>query len=467
MAINFPDSPADGATHTDGVIQWVFNATNKSWTVTNSSNISLQNGTDLDNTIVVLDRISGQNLLAPGTGLTFDPSLRSIKIVANGSQTSNLLELRSNVNALLNGFNERGVLINAGRVFFTDVQPTPNINDTGLLWYNTSDSNLYVWKGATGWVIAAGGVTLTDNQTISGAKTFSGNIFLSSTAKISGQGASKTIDLAPTDGSSVAANALSLSSTQATFSVPVEFSAVGTTAKTAVVTIADAQTITSTKTFTNNIRLNGGDTSILVDTSTDGGTTSNDLTIRANMSTDGRFLKIWNNANVLKGITIRPKNKDNIGSLTIEGPTTIDGNLAVTGTISGGSVAAVTTVYGQLKSSAGTATENVDTVPPNLSGLTFLKLTGVNPNDSGFRVTNTGTSSASFYCRREITSTAYTYVIHKVSLNAGTSVDINSVTGPAAAAGVTITVVGGKIGNQVFTLTGSNLPITYTFTLAP
>ena len=466
MPINFPNNPANGATYTDGIIQWVYSSANKSWTVTNSSNTSLQNSTDYDNTVVVLDRISGQNLLAPGAGFTFDPSIKTLKIVANPTQTTNLVELRSSTNTLLNFFNERGVLNSAGRIFFTSTQPTANAADTGLLWFNTTDSNMYIWNGLA-WVIASGGVTLTDNQTISGAKTFSNNIFLSSTAKLNGQGASKSIELAPTNSSSVPATALNVASTGATFSVPLEFSSVGTTAKTVVATLADNQTVTGLKTFAGNIRLNGADTSIFVDPSTDGALGSNDMQLRLNLSTDGRFIKLFSNANTTNGITIRPKNKDNVGSLLIDGPTNIVGNRSVSGTVSAGTISAITTTYGSLKSQGGADSFNIDTAPTPISTLTFsLLVSSPTFNEHGISVTNNSTTSlVSFFCRREIFSVAngYSTHIHRITLNAGQTININGVTGPTA--GSNVTIVGGKV-SQAFTLTGTNTPIIFTFTLA-
>lgn len=465
MPINFPNNPANGATHTDGVIQWVYSSVNKSWTVTNSSNTSLQNSTDFDNTVVVLDRISGQNLLAPGAGFTFDTTLKTLKVVANSTQTANLIELRSSTNTLLNFFNERGVLNNAGRIFFAASQPTANAADTGLLWFNTTDSNMYIWNGLA-WVIASGGVTLTDNQTISGAKTFSNNIFLSSTAKLNGQGASKSIEIAPTNASSVPATALTVASTGATFSVPVEFSSIGTTAKTVVATLADNQTISGLKTFTGNLRVDGANTSIFVDPSVDGGAASNDLRIRLNLSADGRYIRLFSNADTLNGIAIRPKNKDNIGTLLVDGSTSIVGNLTVSGTVNAGTISAITTTYGSLKSQAGPDSFNVDTAPTPISTLTFdLLVSSPTFNDHGISVTNTSTTSlVSFFCRREIfTGNGYSTHIHKITLNAGQSININGVTGPTT--GSNVTIVGGKI-NQGFTLTGTNAPIIFTFTLA-
>lgn len=90
---------------------------------------------------------------------------------------------------------------------------------TGLLWYDSSTGILKTWTnygaGSYSWqsVNVVTGVDLSNPQTISGVKTFSGGIALSSSAVISGSGASKTIVIAPTNSGSTAQPKFTFSAT--------------------------------------------------------------------------------------------------------------------------------------------------------------------------------------------------------------------------------------------------------------
>lgn len=471
MAINFPDSPADNAVHTDGVLQWRFTSANKSWTMITTGNTGIQNATDYDNTIVGLDRVSLQNLQVPAVGLTFNPATRTMKINALTSQSANLLEIRSDVDALLTAFNQRGVLLNAGRIYYQSSQPTPNAADTGLLWCNSSTGVLFIWDGNI-WTLTGGGVDLTTNQTITGAKTFSNNIFLSSTAKLNGQGVSKSVVIAPTNAGSSSVDCLTVSTTAATFTVPVELSAIGTTAKTVLVSIADTQTITGAKTFSNGLKVIGTDGIRTTDSTTANGASDN-IILQPNMSTSGRSIKIFNNADTsdTNGITIRPKNTANQGSLNITGSTNITGDLFVSGAVNttiGLSAASVS--IGSLKSQNGTDAQNINFLPTPIGNLTFNLVTDNSWTNHGITVTNTSTTKATaFYWRREqILSGSYTYVIRKIvlpPLGSGTCLASSGTIVNGSPAPTSNEVVSG-LSTAVTLLATTNAPCTMTFTLA-
>lgn len=470
MAINFPNSPANNDIYTEGSLQWKFSSANKSWTMITTGNIGIQNGTDFDNTLVGLDRVSSQNLQVPAEGLTFNPATRTMKINSLSSQSANLLEIRSNSDVLITAFNQRGVLLNAGRIFFQNSQPSVNAADIGLLWCDSTSSVLHVWNGTT-WTIAGGGVDIVSNQTITGAKTFSNNIFLSSTAKLNGQGASKSVVIAPTNSSSANVDCLTVSTTAATFTVPVELSAVGTTAKTVIATIADVQTITGAKTFSEGLKITGTSGIRASDSTTSNGASDNIL-LQPNMSSSGRSIKIFNNADTsdTNGITIRPKNTANQGSLNINGSTNITGDLFVTGSVNtttGLSAASVS--IGSLKSQNGTDAQNINFTPTDIGSLTFSMSISGTYTDHAIRVSNTSTTkSVAFYWRREqINSGAYTYVIRKIVLPPS-GLAICLATSGAVGSGSTVTsndVVSGQ--STAVTLAGTtNAPCTMTFTLA-
>lgn len=463
MPINFPNSPSDGATHSDGVTQWEYSSANHAWTVTNSSPVSLENATDFDTTVVYLERSGSQNLLNPATGLKYNLTNKTLSITGNVSQTTNYLEIKNSGGTVLNSFNQRGVLTSAGRIYYTGTTPAPNASDTGLLWYNTTDGNLYIWNGTT-WTITSGGLDLTSNQTVSGAKTFSTNIFLSSTATLSGQGASKTLVFKPTNSGSTATTALTLSDTEATFAVPVEFSELGTTAKTVVVTTDTDQTISGTKTFGGIVYV---DSSIACSSGTDGGEASNDLRLRCNMSADGRYIKIFNNANVINGIVIRAKNKDNLGGLSVEGNTSITGNLTVSGSFTTTSLVAASTVYGQIRSNSGSSAWNVNVNPDSLGNLTFTSTTAGSDASKGITVQNTSTTqTVKIYVRKERSGAELAVSIHKITLPPSTSLFVPATSAPVTTGSVTVSYYGGA-ENTTFNFGVANSPIRYQFSIAP
>jgi hypothetical protein len=479
MAINFPNAPANGAIHTEGTVQWQFSASNKSWTMITTGDPGIDNATNNDNVLVGLNRITvgpdSFNVQVPATGLTFDPALRLLKVNANASQLNNLLEIRTSADALLNAFNQRGVLQNAGRVFFTDTTPTVNAADTGQLWFDTTvgATSLKVWNGSA-WVSSGGGVDLTSNQVISGAKTFSNNIFLSSTAKLSGSGVSKSVVIAPTNGSGVAVDAITATSATTTVNNTLEFSAVGTNAKTAVVTLADAQTISGAKTLTSNLRLDvSGGGKIFASPLTDSVGLSNDLFVQPNLSSAGRSIRLFSNSSNLPstGITIRPKNGNNVGELVVDGTARVSGDLVVTGAIqTAGSLAAASVAIGSFKSQNGTAEQNVTTTPSSLSTLTFTISEDVTTfTGSTLNVVNNGSTAVAFYWRREqwTSSNAYAFVVRKVTLqgNSSCSLGVNAGTFTITSGSATNVMVGGRPTSM--TLAGvTDSPIVVTLSLA-
>jgi len=361
-------------------------------------------------------------------------------------------------------------LLNAGRIYYQSSQPTPNAADTGLLWHDTVTGILRIWDG-NNWVVSGGGVTTAGNQDITGAKTFTNNIFLSSSAKLNGQGASKSIVIAPTNAGSTPVDCLTVATTAATFTVPVELSAIGTTAKTVLATIADTQTITGAKTFANGLKITGTG-SIRTTDDTTANAASDNIIIQPNMSASGRSIKLFNNADTTdsNGITIRPKNAANYGSLNVNGSTNITGDLFVTGTVNttvGLSAASVS--IGSLKSSSGTAAQNTNTAPTPIGNLTFsLGLSG-NYTDHNITATNTSTTkSVSFYWRREqILAGVYTFVVRKITLGPSGIAVCPSITGSLGSGSVTAAnvLVGGY--PTTYLLNGAtDAPIIMTFTLA-
>jgi hypothetical protein len=471
MPINFPNSPNNNEVHTDGTIQWRFSTANNSWTMITTGNTGLENATDYDNTIVGLNRVSTQNLQVPAIGLSFHLENKTLKVNALTTQLQNMLEFRTSTDTLINAFNQRGALLNAGRIYYQSSQPTPNAADTGLLWHDTVSGVLYIWDG-NNWVVSGGGVTTVGNQDITGAKTFTNNIFLSSGAKLNGQGASKSIVIAPTNAGSTPVDCLTVATTAATFTVPVELSAIGTTAKTVLATIADTQTITGAKTFANGLKITGTG-SIRTTDDTTANAASDNIIIQPNMSASGRSIKLFNNADTAdsNGITIRPKNAANQGSLNINGSTNITGDLFVTGAVNttiGLSAASVS--IGSLKSQNGTAAQNIDFLPTPIGNLTFNLVTDGTWTSHGINVTNTSTTkNTAFYWRREqILSGSYTYVIRKVvlpPLGSGTCLASSGSIVNGSPAPTSNEVVSG-LSTVVTLLNTTNAPCTMTFTLA-
>jgi hypothetical protein len=395
-----------------------------------------------------------------------------MKIKMLGSQSANLLEFRNNSDALITAVNARGVLTNAGRIYYQSSQPSVNASDTGLLWCDNTNNVMHVWNGSA-WDIAGGGVDLPSNQTISGAKTFSGNIFLSSSAKLNGQGTSKSVVLAPTNASSVTVDAVTAAFDGVTFGVPVELSAIGTTAKTVLVTMADAQTVSGLKTFSGGLKVSGS-AGIRTSDSTTANGSSDDLLLRTNVSASGRYIKVFNNADTAttNGITIRPKNTSNQGALNVDGSTNITGDLTVTGNISSATgLVAASVSCGVLKSENGSGAQNINTTPGDIGPLTFATVTTGGYDTHSIRVTNSSlTQTVAFYWRREqILSGVYTFVIRKITMAPNTVAYCLATSGTlgsgTSSSGVTNSVVGGYA--TTISLAGqTDAPCVMTFTLA-
>lgn len=475
MPINFPNSPTNGQLYPDpsgGAPQWEYSSANKSWTMLTSAQPGVENATNYDNTIVNLNRVGSQNLLTAASGLTYDTSTKTMSLKLNVSQSANAIEIRDSSNALLNAFNERGVLTSAGRILYSGTIPTVNAADTGLLWYNTTSGAINVWTGSA-WSVVGSGVTLDTNQVVTGAKTFSTGILLSSTAKLQGSGTSKSIELAPTNGSGVAATVATFANSLITFSQPVQISSVDATTKTVLATLADAQTITGLKSFSNNIKLSNATINRLyVSDSTNGLDVSGDLTLQPNLSSTGRFVRLYNNSDAVNGIVLRPKNLNNAGELLVDGPTRVNGNLIVQGTVtSTAGLYATGTTIGSLKSSAGTDTQNVNTAPATLGPLTFSLVIPGDYTSHGIQITNTSTTSPiTFYWKREqVRDNIYTFVYRRVTLTANTTVIARAESGALQLVGGGSytgdnTMVGGY-SRQILISSQTNAPCLMTFHL--
>lgn len=474
MPINFPNSPSNNDLYTEGSVTWKYSSANNSWLVTTFGNAGLENATPLDNTIVGLNRVgvapNEQNVQVPAVGLEFDPAVRNLKIRSLGVQSANLLTIVDSTDTTINGFNQRGVLLKAGMVFHGASQPAGlNAADAGQLWFNTTDNGLYAWSGGS-WLPAGSGVTLTSNQTISGAKTFSNNILLSATAKIRGEGSGKSIVLSPTDTTSpnpVNVDALTVAHDAATFTVPVTLSSVTATTKTVLATLADNQIVSGLKTFTAGIKLgNTGSVSrIYSSDSTVGYAASDTISIQPNLSSTGRYIRLFTNddGNDTNGITIRPRNSDNQGSLNVDGNQRITGNLTVIGDITTtGSFAAVTTVYGSLNG-AGTYV-----APTNLGNLTFtINSSAPGLDDRGIQISNNSTSTVKFYVKREqVQASGYVYGIRFITMGP------NSQYLQKVSSGEPSNIIGSVTSTAISATSGSISivshanPCTMTFTLA-
>lgn len=467
MPINFPNNPQNNDTYVDGTTTWRYSTANNSWLVTTFGNPGLQNQTDLDNTLVGLNRENNLNVQVPAIGLEFDPGVRTLRVRSLGTQLQNLITLVDSTNNQLNAFNQRGILLKAGMIYHGSAQPTGlNAADAGQLWFNTTDNGLYAWSNGS-WIPAGSGVTLTTNQIISGAKTFSNNVLLSSTARILGEGASKSIILAPTNASSGAVNALTVAFDGATFDVPVTLSAVTATTKTVLATLTDSQIISGLKTFTAGIKLGDANSTsrIYSSSSTSGFAQSDNISIQPNLAAAGRYIKLFNNSDPTEtnGITIRPKNSDNQGALNVDGNQRINGNLTVVGNItSTNAIAAVTTVYGSMNQS------NVNVAPLPIGLLTFTVDTSApSINDRGIRVINASAATVKVYVKREqVQGTTYVYGIRLITIGPNSSYLQKASSGTPA--NITGTVTDSAIsatGGSITLASGSD-PCTFTFTLA-
>jgi hypothetical protein len=434
LAINFPNAPADGATYTEGTVQWQYSSSNNAWTMITMGTVGIDNGVNHDQEVVFLDRnVTNQNIPTAGVGLTYNPTTRKLGIKANVSQANNLFELTNSSDVVLSAFNARGILNKAGQVYYQNTSPTVDAADTGQLWYHTGANTLNIWNGSA-WVSAGGGVDIASNQIITGAKTFSTNVTLGSSASLIGE---SSLVFKPTN-----TTALTLTTTTATFAVPVNFSAVGADVKNAVVTKADNMTVDGVKTFSGTINAasgilmnSGSGTSRIFSSSTTlPKISTNHLVIQPTQSTSGRYIQLYSNStsSALEGITIRAKNENNEGDLNVIGNTKITGNLEITGsfTLPTTFTTIGATSIGSFKSQNGDGDGNINTVPVNIGPLTFshtLQTTTWLPTTT---VTNTSTTPVSFYYKREQIKNngtdpgIVTYGIHKFRLNASSSVVI-------------------------------------------
>lgn len=371
MPIDFPNSPTNGQTYTDGGVTWTYSSTNKSWTMTTFGDPGVSNGTDLDNTIVTLNHVGGaglRNLPVAATGMKYDPAVRTFSITMTSGQTANVVELKNNAGTTLNSFNARGILEKAGRIYYSGTAPTVDAADTGQLWCNISSNNaLNVWDGSA-WVgvnQTVGAVDTNSNQVLTGTKTFSsssgnGIELAGTTACIAGSGPSKAIVFKPTNASSVAAETCKLTSTAALFAsgIELDFYVLGAHALGVVCSLATAQTITGLKTFTANIQMGGSDNKIFANDSTTGNVGLEDLSLCANLATNSRYIKIDGNFKDggSNGITINAKNSDGNGKLTVLGDQSVQGSLSITGSLSATSgIYAQSTVFCSVSGGAGGA----------------------------------------------------------------------------------------------------------------
>ncbi len=308
----------------------------------------IENANNRDKCLVVLSRIGSENIPQAAASLKWDTVTSQLELIGLASQTQNRLEfLASDGTTLINYFNPRGVLNNAGRVYYGSTTPTaPNAADTGLLWWDTSAGNqvLKAWNGSS-WdslTVGAGSyVTIDTTQTISGAKTFSaattftnsvtvnstGNILLGATADIRGSGASKSILLRPTSSGSVVTTVLTATDSQVSVATgkALDYDTLSATAKTITCTLADNQTITGVKTINTHLVLGpsttyGNQSNILTTTSAASSDGSN-LVMRINGSATTRYVKINKETETTTGIELRPKNQAGNGSTYLQGPT--------------------------------------------------------------------------------------------------------------------------------------------------
>jgi hypothetical protein len=360
MPINFPNSPTNGQTYTDNGITWQYSSTNNSWTMTTFGDPGVSNGTDHDNTLVVLDHnlTTLRNTPVVASGLKYDPAIRTLSVTMTSGQTANVLEFKNNIGTTLSAFNARGILDKAGRIYYGSTAPTVDAADTGQLWCNPSANYvLRVWDGSA-WIAvnqASGAVTTDTNQIITATKTFqsdTGNgIELSGTAAcIAGSGSNKNLVFKPTTGPGIAVEVLSLSTTAAQFAtgIALDFHALGAHAVAVVCTLDTTQVITGLKSFSGNIQMISADNKIFANDSPSGNVGTEDIGLYSSLGTDSRYIKIDGNVKTggTNGITIRAKNSDGNGKLTVIGDTSLQGNLSIAGSLSAtGGVYSQATVY--------------------------------------------------------------------------------------------------------------------------
>jgi len=411
--LNFPDAPTDGLpfTGTNG-ITYIYSLSNNAWTVNTTVATGVDNVTDRDNVMVKLNRVGGVvNTLVPALGFTHNDQ-GTVKI--KGDDTSHIIDVSDSAGTILNYFNRVGMLNIAGKSYYSALEPSVSGSDyTGCLWINSTTSELFYWN-STAWVAVGAGVSLSGVQTISGAKTFSADVALSSAASIIGSGASKAITLKPTTVGSVATTSFTLTTTDATFApaVAVAFSAINTaTVSTVLVDMTTAQAISGIKTFNDAVQINDsilytGATSTNFNISSNnntGDTATANIVLRSNANANSRYIKLNEKASTTNGVTIRPKDPAGLGRVYIDGNVYIAGTLDLSGALTASAgFAAVSKTVGSLKAASGSVAEN-NRIPTPIGSLTFSQNVGLPgvENTGYIRVLNTGSSTASFYVTRQ------------------------------------------------------------------
>lgn len=455
MAINFPATPANGVTHTDAGTTWVFSSADNSWTVTSVTDPGVNNGTNYENSLVVLDNVGGsptKNLPIAAQGLEFNPTDKRLTIKTLASQSAKPFAILDSAGAELNAFNIRGILEKAGRIYYAASAPTVNSADTGQLWYDTANSTLKVSNASAGFDNAfntANLVTTNSTQTITSPKTFNAGITASGVT-VSSNG---TVAFS---GSSTITNSGSISlagnftgnpifTGNPDFIGQVDFTDTTRFSGSSVILEGNCENLyfSPSSTTTSTIACNS---------STSGTAGSNDLQLSLNKSAAGRKIVLYSNiVGDPIGVLIKPTNGANIGRLQIDGATTVNGNFNVTG----GTVTLPNTSYipglstiGSFRNITADTTYNLTTLPTPIGPLTFSG--GVYSNPSGAHtvsldITNTSTSPVSFYFRREINSAITKFILQKVTMAASTTWNIANifvVGGTTPATGVTVAYMG-------------------------
>lgn len=417
MAINFPSNPTDGSFHTDAGTTWVFSSANNSWTVTSTSSPGISNGTNYENSLVILDNVGGsptKNLPVAAQGLEFHPTDKRLTIKMVASPTIKPFAILDSTNAELNAFNVRGILDKAGRIYYSSTTPTVNSNDTGQLWYDTGNNALKISNSSATFdtvVSASNFVTLSTEQSITAIKTFTAVPVFAGGINITGG------NLALNNGCTIGTGAASGYSfvNNPTFSGNPIFSG------NATFTGATSARLTGS---CEDLRIDpsSGTTSrIICSTSTNSLESSNNLQLSPNKSDAGRKIVIYNNASSDQiGISIKPSNGNNAGRLQVEGNTTVVGNLSVTGgTVSFPSNSYIPglSTFGSVKNSlAGAYGQTV--APSPIGPLTFA-VDGID-----LRITNTSSSPVSFYLYKRIESAG-----GGTTLGSGASAVLNYING--------------------------------------
>ena len=431
MPISFPTSPTNDQIYTEGTLSWKYSTTSNAWTIQTLSQPGIDNGNNHDNELVYLVNSAGVNAqTASGEGIKWNATNRTLTLKQDASPLS-FIVLTDRNGLVLNQFNGRGVLENAGRIYYLPTAPTVNAADTGVLWYNTSSNVLSVWNGST-WDTAAGNVSTLSSQTFAAAQTFGFDVLLENSADIAATGASVSLNLKARDGANAKTNGITVASNQVTVHQPLEFTALTATAKNVVATLADTQTITAEKTFSGGI----------ITESLKG--SSNNVVLSSDGTANGRSITLVANATTTSGITLRAINASNQGQLSVVGKSLFNDDVEVLSgkTTYAHSLVGNTVSHGQFRS-AGTGVAATQTDPPNLGPLSISAISG-SGNSQKITVTNNGTKTVGFYYTRSqmLNSGAYTLGTSYVRMAAGSVVDL-------AAFGTAVTSVSGSAATDV------------------